>query len=1167
MVANLPETLSPAEGAGRKRAQRAKGQISRGSGKTYLARLTKILRHLGYEPDKDGAKPVTPLLDTKKVREAVDALSEPSERGGKKDRAITKKTNAKDLFSSINSIDNQMDAGKRIPQDVREAYVEDMATSQEDGFKYLISGSPREKGDGMKVSFHIVVKYLKTTDLAARHYIINEFGYYVRSHFLDPDSTFHKDAALLINREKGWPYIQKKWETFADIPKDCATDGNIKLVIDESIYTKNRCFRMVGHHKFGQHDPNAVLRIISGSDDIKDHLVNIYPTTDQTGVQTVEMPEGWKEHYMKKSGNAGRRAPSASISMWKTVSGTFVDASKVARSVEAIAKVSPGSRYMNTQEQFSVMRGGAVKVSRFTLDPGTKCLICKESHNSPGHGPRVEEYSDGEVAYTCWAEKPKPCKTHIKIADRFEYISDKVEFTEVYSEGKVRHFDLAPIVHSLHPGSTEKLTYITQSSMGTGKSEANRAMIAAVLNLYKDARVLLMFANISLSRQEEYNLNKDVIDPALNGGKTRTRAELLADYRYFLNYLKNSRKEEGANDYWITHPRVLVVLNSILRLQDRRFDVVILDEVDSIFNALSNAVMRDRENVFKALMDIITNAKVLIASDANITAGAVNFIRSHRPATDFRVINNEYVRPTNRVLHFTRIKPGRGCEKEWIYQASKQAKKFLDAGKTFVLVSSEAGGTLDRVREQLGDSLNGVNTRRYTSKTPKGDLDLGANEAWKDVQYLEYSPTISVGVSYTLPTFDSMIVMARNSDKHAPYTTTLQQMHRVRQLREGDVHVFYLDSTTPATRPLADFKLIKSHTRQQVDEMFMMMKGLKSSVISSWGEDGERLFGDTSPAYNLLCRNLEALGASRSHYDELMIRTLRERYGYKIAGEVQAGRSEEAPKLKKIEKGEFEPRMISAEEYRELTARAGDRDAILTDAECKLVEMYELCHDRYKISEDLIDEGLIKELADEKARETYHAREQYSRVTELGWEAAIGEGIVDDRARKSENVFGLVKNKKIDHAYRLTMARKLLAGSGIMEFCLDGKSASSTAISRERLTEAVNKLDRDWMYTYQGKFRSVFGYQRRSKNGPGCLSFEQCVGVLESILASTLGINTRTWREEHEKASDAYVSKECMIEFFEKYKPEWWGKQAEIAEDIRKVREFKMPSDYQFAFR
>eukprot|EP00899_Mesostigma_viride_P018013 jgi/Mesvir1/26212/Mv02395-RA.1 len=339
MVANLPETLSPAEGAGRKRAQRAKGQISRGSGKTYLARLTKILRHLGYEPDKDGAKPVTPLLDTKKVREAVDALSEPSERGGKKDRAITKKTNAKDLFSSINSIDNQMDAGKRIPQDVREAYVEDMATSQEgleanaefmaidngeklghpflaaldkdektakkytsvrdvehlmeihkecidhphidmhclyemvkedhpswmhfdlddiypkgedipdvlhhfirifeafcfdvleknpDGFKYLISGSPREKGDGMKVSFHIVVKYLKTTDLAARHYIINEFGYYVRSHFLDPDSTFHKDAALLINREKGWPYIQKKWETFADIPRTARPDGPLR---------------------------------------------------------------------------------------------------------------------------------------------------------------------------------------------------------------------------------------------------------------------------------------------------------------------------------------------------------------------------------------------------------------------------------------------------------------------------------------------------------------------------------------------------------------------------------------------------------------------------------------------------------------------------------------------------------------------------------------------------------------------------------------------------------------------------------------------------------------------------------------------------------------------------------------------------------------------------
>eukprot|EP00899_Mesostigma_viride_P001433 jgi/Mesvir1/11290/Mv01084-RA.1 len=746
-------------------------------------------------------------------------------------------------------LDDLYPKGEDIPDVIHhfirifEAFCFDVLEKNPDGFRYNISGSPREKGDDVKVSFHIVVKYLKTTDLAARHYIINEFGYYVRSHFLDPDSTFHKDAALLINREKGWPYIQRKWETFADIPRDRATDGDIKLVIDESIYTKKRCFRMVGHHKFGQHDPNAALRIISGSDDIKDHLVNIYPTTDQTSVQTVEMPEGWKEHYMKKSGNAGRRTPNASISKWKTVSGTFVDASKVARSVEAIAKVSPGSRYMNTQEQFSVMRGGVVKVSRFTLDPGTKCLICKESHNSPGHGPRVEEYSDGEVAYTCWAEKPRQCKTHIKIADRFEYVSSEVEFTDVYSEEKVRHFDMAPIVRAVHPDSTEKLTYIIQSNMGTGKSEANRSMIANVLDHYKDARVLLMFANISLSRQEEYSLNKDVVDPAMNGG-------------------------------------------------------------------------------------------------------VVNFIRSHRPSTDFHVINNEYIRPTNRVLHFTRIEPGRGCEKEWIYQASRQVKKLLDAGKRVVLVSSEAGGTLDRVREQLGDSLNGVNTRRYTSKTPKGDLDLGANEAWKDVQYLEYSPTISVGVSYTLPTFDSMVVMARNSDKHAPYTTTIQQMHRVRQLRDGDVHVYYLDSTTPATRPLADFKLIKSHTRQQVDEMFMMMKGFKSSIISSWGEDGERLFGDTSPAYNLLCRNLESIGASRSHYDVLMIKTLKERYGYVIAGEVQAGRSEKAPKLKKTEKEEFEPRMISAEEYRELTARVGDRDAILTDTECKLIEIYELCHDR-----------------------------------------------------------------------------------------------------------------------------------------------------------------------------------------------------------------------------
>eukprot|EP00899_Mesostigma_viride_P017889 jgi/Mesvir1/26100/Mv06819-RA.1 len=546
MVANLPETLNPAEGAGRKRAQRAKGQISRGSGKTYLARLTKILRRLGYEPDKDGARPVTALLDTKKVREAVDALSEPSERGGKKDRAITKKTNAKDLFSSINSIDNQMDAGKRIPQDVREAYVEDMATSQE---------------------------------------------------------------GLEANAE----------------------------------------FKGSERKKVSQYSPR----------------------------------------------------------------GHGVGSEQIARSIEAMAKVSPGSRIINVEEHAGE-DGRTYYMSRWTVDPVVPCIVCKKDrpHKSAGHGPRVCEYSDARVTYSCWKKGPKHAEC---IMDRFEYVSESVEFTQVYCEDK---------------------------------------------------------------------------------------------------------PEE----------------------------------------------------------------------------------------------------------------------------------------------------------------------------------------------------------------------------------------------------------------------------------------------------------------------------------------------------------STKAPKLKKREKETHDWYILSDEEYSQLSERKSDRE-VLSAKELKLIDIYELCHKAYKIPRHLIDEDLAYLLAEEENRDMYRAREQYSRVTELGWEAAVGD--IEDRARESSDIFALTANKKLSSMDKLTIAKELLRGSGVMEFCLDGGSAPGMVLSRENVLEVVNRVDKDYIYKFGSRFRSVFDYRRRSKNKAGKLEFDQCVSVLENMLKVTLDVDVTCIEGKGKgKASGVMVSKARMLEFLNRYRPAWLGEQAEIAESARATREFYRGMDgYQFLTR
>eukprot|EP00899_Mesostigma_viride_P009456 jgi/Mesvir1/18511/Mv14019-RA.1 len=465
-----------------------------------------------------------------------------------------------------------------------------------------------------------------------------------------------------------------------------------------------------------------------------------------------------------------------------------------------MAKVSPGSRIINIEEHAGE-DGRTYYMSRWTVDPEVPCIVCKKDrpHKSAGHGPRVCEYSDGRVTYSCWKKGPKHAEC---IMDRFEYVSESVEFTQVYCEDKVRDFDVSEISKAI--SSKEKHTYIIQSGMGTGKSEAIRALEKAIVKIHSDARIVNVFANVSLSRQEEFYLNKGILSETL----------------------------------------------------------------------------------------------------------------------------------------------------------------------------------MDRVAE-------------------------------------------------------------------------------------------YLDLPEESTK---------------------------------------------------------------------------------------------APKLKKKEKETHDWYILSDEEYSQLSERKSDRE-VLSAKELKLIDIYELCHKAYKIPRYLIDEDLAYLLAEEENRDMYRAREQYSRVTELGWEAAVGD--IEDRARESSDIFALTANKKLSSMDKLTIAKELLRGSGVMEFCLDGGSAPCMVLSRENVLEVVNRVDKDYIYKFGSRFRSVFDYRRRSKNKAGKLEFDQCVSVLENMLKVTLDVDVTCIEGRGKgKASGVMVSKARMLEFLNRYRPAWLGEQTEIAESARATREFYRGMDgYQFLTR
>eukprot|EP00899_Mesostigma_viride_P010809 jgi/Mesvir1/1972/Mv09861-RA.1 len=216
---------------------------------------------------------------------------------------------------------------------------------------------------------------------------------------------------------------------------------------------------------------------------------------------------------------------------------------------------------------------------------------------------------------------------------------------------------------------------------------------------------------------------------------------------------------------------------------------------------------------------------------------------------------------------------------------------------------------------------------------------------------------------------------------------------------------------------------------------------------------------------------------------------------------------------------------------------------ILSAYEKRLKNVYELAEFSYQIPREHRDKELAGLLDIDGCRTVYRAVRQHSRATELGKDGYLAN--VLEAMRKTHSLFDLSEYKTGRDAKTFALALHLLRGSGIEEFVLDRESARTMTIPRDKAIEIGNRIDREIM-EHQTFVRAVFGYQRRAKEGAGTLSFAQCSSLIHILLASTLNISARGTRMSHAKERDLKISKSDVLDFCERYKPGWWGNEAEL---------------------
>ena len=253
------------------------------------------------------------------------------------------------------------------------------------------------------------------------------------------------------------------------------------------------------------------------------------------------------------------------------------------------------------------------------------------------------------------------------------------------------------------------------------------------------------------------------------------------DYQEFPNFKLYCEETDCDAD------RIVICLDSLYKIEDCEFDLVILDEAFSVQSHFESAVMKNPQLVMNKFQSILIRSKKVIMLDANgdekIVTDVVKWIETIKKIKAYR-IHNKFVRPTNRRAIFM----GRRTMNK---QISFVMEKLKEGKRVVVPVSSKV--VAEKLEMVARERMPGIKMKKYDSESCRSELykDVtNPNEAWSDLDLLIYTPTIGAGVSFERKHFDICVGIFESSMNHAPVYICYQQLFRARMLKEGEMYLF-----------------------------------------------------------------------------------------------------------------------------------------------------------------------------------------------------------------------------------------------------------------------------------------------------------------------------------------------------------------------------------------
>lgn len=294
-------------------------------------------------------------------------------------------------------------------------------------------------------------------------------------------------------------------------------------------------------------------------------------------------------------------------------------------------------------------------------------------------------------------------------------------------------------------------TLAIRSPYNTGKTK----LIKKIIKEFDFKRVLFISYRQTLSQDLFGNFKLLHVKTYLNGAYHAERliCQIESLHNILPEMMFNEDGDENTNDI-------------------PQFDLIILDEIESVLNHFLSTTIKDKEHTFNIMTGIIYNSGKILALDGDFYNRSYEFLKFFG---NMNILNNKIKKD---IKHYIFVN-NRPYFDNLIYEDLKDGKN--------VVIVSMSSKIATYLYNHYKDKYNCILHCSKSSDCNKKELE-NVNEFWSGSQLLLYSPSIEAGVNFSEEHFDSMYVVL--SSKSTSPRGLNQMIARPRYLKNKNIFVY-----------------------------------------------------------------------------------------------------------------------------------------------------------------------------------------------------------------------------------------------------------------------------------------------------------------------------------------------------------------------------------------